>query len=135
MLGLSYLNKRKEGLIMRRFNKLTALLLTAVLAASGSMSALAAEEQTPPATVTSVIDDVSLINYYIQNLDVAGYIKCNPKLVPVLGDNLSDYVLHYVYCGIKEGRKTSKWDPVAFVINNADNIRAGSYTHLPQPTT
>lgn len=110
---------------MKKVRKLLASLLCAAMIITGSMPVMAAEQTTPVQTPTYVapkIDVVTLINYYIQHLDVEGYKKKNPDLVTVFGNDVPMYILHYVLCGIPEGRATATWDPVAYVVNNGDKI-------------
>lgn len=110
---------------MKKVKKLLASLLCAAMIITGSIPVMAAEQTTPVQTPTYVapkIDVVTLINYYIQHLDVEGYKKKNPDLVTVFGNDVPMYILHYVLCGIPEGRATATWDPVAYVVNNGDKI-------------
>lgn len=115
---------------MKRMRKLITCLLCTLMIVTNTIPVFAAE-QTPiavqlpaqtPVYVAPKIDPVTLINYYIKNLDVQGYMKKNPDLVTVFGEDIPMYILHYVLCGIPEGRRTATWDPVAFVINNGDKI-------------
>lgn len=110
---------------MKKVRKLLASLLCAAMIVTGSIPVMAAEQTTSVQTPTYVapkIDVVTLINYYIQHLDVDGYKKKNPDLVTVFGNDVPMYILHYVLCGIPEGRATATWDPVAYVVNNGDKI-------------
>lgn len=110
---------------MKKVRKLLASLLCAAMIITGSIPVMAAEQTTSVQTPTYVapkIDVVTLINYYIQHLDVDGYKKKNPDLVTVFGNDVPTYILHYVLCGIPEGRATATWDPVAYVVNNGDKI-------------
>ena len=114
---------------MKKVRKWLASLLCATIIITGSMPVMAAEQTTPAQTMVQTltyvapkIDVVTLINYYIQHLDVEGYKKKNPDLVTVFGNDVPMYILHYVLCGIPEGRATATWDPVAYVVNNGDKI-------------
>ena len=107
--------------------KQLSIIMACAMLATSSLPVYA-NEATPVATATNqtvkapTVSQEFLINYYTKNLDVTQYMKLNPDLVTVFGDNIPMYVLHYVNCGIKEGRRTGKWDPVAYVLNNADTI-------------
>lgn len=114
---------------MKKVRKWLASLLCATMIVTSSIPVMAAEQTTPAQTVAQTltyvapkIDVVTLINYYIQYLDVEGYKKKNPDLVTVFGDDVPMYILHYVLCGIPEGRATATWDPVAYIVNNGDKI-------------
>lgn len=112
---------------MKRLRKQIGVYLLVLTMLITSVMPVYAAEPVASTAATAVVpspklDMVSLINYYIEKFDVEGYKRKNPDLVPVFGEDASMYIMHYVLCGISEGRRTGTWDPIAFVCNNAEYI-------------
>lgn len=110
---------------MKKMQQYAALFLACMLTAGNSCNVNAAERVQQPVIQQEpapAIDKAALVEYYMKNFDVAAYIRQNPALVAVFGDKTEDYIVHYVDCGIAEGRRTGKWDAVAFVVNNMETI-------------
>lgn len=97
--------------------KLLTLLLSATFVTALPLTAFAAEP---------IPEDISkgvLKTYYENTFDAASYAEKNPNLAGIIGDSSEAYLSHYLACGISEGRRTGKFDCVAFVWNNREWFR------------
>lgn len=97
--------------------KLLTLLLSATIVTALPLTAFAADP------IPEEISEGVLRDYYERSFDAASYAEKNPNLTGIIGDSAEAYLNHYLACGISEGRRTGKFDCVAFVWNNREWFR------------
>lgn len=114
-----------KNILMTKLKRLLAMLVVGVMVVTTATPVMAAEQTAPVVAMPTapIPDDGIVLNYYNKTFDVQQYTKYNPDLVTVFGSNTIMYPMHYVLCGIKEGRRLGDaWDSRAFVRNHSDYI-------------